>query len=791
MVKILDKLIDKKRHKKIKKILNQVNSFAEEMASLSDEKLQDKTSYFKNRLSKGDSLDDILPEAFAVVREVDKRILGMYPFDVQVLGAIVLHQGNIAEMKTGEGKTLTATMPAYLNALTSKGVIVITPSSYLAQRDFEEMKPVFEFLGLSVALGFSSNDEEFTAKDKRKAYGADILYTTNGALGFDYLFDNLSGSQEDKYFPKLNYAIIDEVDSVLLDSAQTPLIISSAPRVQSNYYKVSDNFVSLIKEDIDYKYDDKKSELYLTPKGVKEAEKYFDFGHLFLDEHKEAVKHINLALRSRLIYKKNKDYVVENNEVKLLDFSTGRVLEGTKLQSGQHQAIEAKEKVDISPNNRAVASITYQNLFKMFNKISGMSGTAKVAEKEFIDTYNMAVLVIPTNNPVIRKDYDDKIYCTFPEKLTASLNLIKEIHKTKRPLLIVTGTVSIADIYSKVLLNEGIAHSVLTARNTAKEAEIIKEAGTLGAVTVATTIAGRGTDIKLGKGVRELGGLAVIGTERFASKRIDLQARGRAGRQGDPGSSQFFISLEDDLLTKWGSDKVKTYFDKYLTEVNLTAPKEIVEKKLIKMVDVAQDASDSSGAGSRKTSTELDESMSIQRKIIYQQRNQLINGDVIKKESIINIIKAALDIYFEDNGRLDSTELMRYILDNVTYRFSGNIHNINTISQAKAFILDIIKKEIDYKTAIIGEENMSKFYRAAILNAIDLCWIEQVDTLQQLKGAVLNRGSGQSNPIYEYHNEAHEYFEIMKRNIKGRILKNISLSSIEINKNGEADIYFA
>ncbi|CAG5828904.1 Preprotein translocase SecA2 [Streptococcus pneumoniae] len=574
--------------RKVKKILNQINRRKEEMALLTDEELAAKTQEFKRRLTAGETLDDILVEAFAVVREADKRILGMFPYDVQVMGGIVIHQGNVAEMNTGEGKTLTATLPIYLNALSGQGVILVTTNSYLAKRDAEEMGKVYEFLGLTIRLPFADDEEEkITPKEKKEIYSADIVYTTNSGLGFDYLIDNLASSEEQKYMPEFNFVLVDEIDSVLLDSAQTPLVISGSPRVQSNFYGIIDTLMTTLVDGEDYIFKEEKKEVWLTNKGAKIAEKFLGIDNLYAEENNVLARHLVFALRAHTLFKRDKDYIIrkgeKDQELVLLDQGTGRLMEMTKLQGGLHQAIEAKEHVKLSPETRAMASITYQSLFKMFNKISGMTGTGKVAEKEFIETYNMSVVRIPTNRPRQRIDYPDNLYITLPEKVYASLEYIKQYHAKGNPLLVFVGSVEMSQLYSSLLFREGIAHNVLNANNAAREAQIISESGQMGAVTVATSMAGRGTDIKLGKGVAELGGLIVIGTERMESQRIDLQIRGRSGRQGDPGMSKFFVSLEDDVIKKFGPSWVHKKYKDYQVQ-DMTQPEVLKGRKYRKLV---------------------------------------------------------------------------------------------------------------------------------------------------------------------------------------------------------------
>ncbi|WP_050308053.1 accessory Sec system translocase SecA2, partial [Streptococcus pneumoniae] len=629
--------------RKVKKILNQINRRKEEMALLTDEELAAKTQEFKRRLTAGETLDDILVEAFAVVREADKRILGMFPYDVQVMGGIVIHQGNVAEMNTGEGKTLTATLPIYLNALSGQGVILVTTNSYLAKRDAEEMGKVYEFLGLTIRLPFADDEEEkITPKEKKEIYSADIVYTTNSGLGFDYLIDNLASSEEQKYMPEFNFVLVDEIDSVLLDSAQTPLVISGSPRVQSNFYGIIDTLMTTLVDGEDYIFKEEKKEVWLTNKGAKIAEKFLGIDNLYAEENNVLARHLVFALRAHTLFKRDKDYIIrkgeKDQELVLLDQGTGRLMEMTKLQGGLHQAIEAKEHVKLSPETRAMASITYQSLFKMFNKISGMTGTGKVAEKEFIETYNMSVVRIPTNRPRQRIDYPDNLYITLPEKVYASLEYIKEYHAKGNPLLVFVGSVEMSQLYSSLLFREGIAHNVLNANNAAREAQIISESGQMGAVTVATSMAGRGTDIKLGKGVAELGGLIVIGTERMESQRIDLQIRGRSGRQGDPGMSKFFVSLEDDVIKKFGPSWVHKKYKDYQVQ-DMTQPEVLKGRKYRKLVEKAQHASDSAGRSARRQTLEYAESMNIQRDIVYKERNRLIDGSRDLEDVVVDIIE--------------------------------------------------------------------------------------------------------------------------------------------------------
>ena len=782
-------LLDKIRLKGFEKILAQVNRLKDKMENLSDQELQDQTLRFRERLADGEQLDDLLPEAYATIREANKRVLGKFPYDVQVLGAIALHKGNIAEMKTGEGKTLTATMPLYLNGLTGKGAILVTTNEYLAERDAIEMGEVYKWLGLTVGIGVFDDSIDVTPDMRREVYQSDIVYTTSAALGFDYLTDNLAGSIEGKFLRPFNYVIVDEADAVLLDSAQMPLIISGAPRVQSNLFEMTDQFVQTLVESEEYFLDEDEKIVYLTNKGVDYAEEFFDIDDLFSNQYFELNRHINLALRAHHIYKKNRDYVVDE-EVKLLDNRTGRILEGTRLQSGVHQAIETKEKVNKTQESRAMGSVTYQSLFNMFPKLSGMSGTAKIAEDELISTYQLPVVVIPTNSPVQRIDYPDRIYTTLPDKLYATMDLVKEIHQTGQPILLVSGTVDIAEIYSKLLLQEGIAHSLLTANNVAKEALIVKEAGRKGAVTVATPLAGRGTDIKLGPGVEELGGLAVIGTERMPNSRVDWQLRGRAGRQGDPGMSLFFVSLEDEIMVQYAPKWIHRYFKKNESTSN---GKELKGLRFTRAVNQAQEKSEDKAISARNSTIQFDESLRVQRNKIYAMRDDLIFNEHSVKDQIDSIFKDMIADYMEKDSARTPETLKRYILDNYSYHFQGyrDGFNFRSDKSVEKILWQLYQKETARKEVELADDaRISEFYRLSMLKAIDECWIEQVDNLQQLKTVVTTRQIAQRNSIFEYYAESLLSYDRLSYEIKKKIIRNIMLSSIEHGPQGGQSIYY-
>ena len=783
---------------RLKKILAKVKSFESEMAGLSDAELRKKTQEFKERLTAGETLDDLLPEAYAVVREADKRVLGMFPYDVQVMGAIVLHEGNVAEMATGEGKTLTATMPLYLNALSGQGAMLVTTNTYLALRDAQEMGQVYRFLGLTIEAAVVADEtENLTPKQKRLIYQADIVYTTNSALGFDYLIENLAENKDSQYLSPFNYVIIDEIDSILLDSAQVPLVISGAPRVQSNFYSIMDTFITTLKEEEDYHYDDEKNEVWLTSKGILAAESFLDLEHLFSKENQELVRHLNLALRAHKLYKKDKDYVVRQGdkeaEVVLLDRATGRLLEMTRLQGGQHQAIEAKEHVKLTEETRAMASITYQNLFRLFRKISGMTGTGKVAESEFMETYSMSVIKIPTNQPVIRQDLPDQLYQTLPEKVFASLDEVKHYHAQGNPLLIFTGSVEMSEIYSSLLLREGIAHNLLNANNAAREAQIIAESGQKGAVTVATSMAGRGTDIKLGPGVADLGGLVVIGTERMENQRIDLQIRGRSGRQGDPGISKFFISLEDDLLRKWGPDWLKKLYKDYSTEEVQQHPVQLGQRRFRRLVAKAQRASESSAKMSRRMTLEYAQCMKIQREITYAERNRLIQAEERIDEEISRVLSQVIHQAAYEQSYETRADLYRFILDHFSYHAERIPYDFDIYSPEKIaeLLQDIAEQELQAKKAYLKSDKLfTHFQRVSVLKAIDENWVEQVDYLQQLKTALSGQHFSMKNPLVEYYQEAYDGFEYMKERMKQQIVKNLLMSELALNPKGEVIMYF-
>lgn len=759
----------KRKLRKIYRILKRVKRYGKQMRGLTDKELAGLTSEFRRRLTGGESLDNLLPEAFAAVCEADRRVLGMFPYDVQILGGIALHQGYLAEMNTGEGKTLTATLPLYLNALTGRGTILVTANEYLAMRDAEEMGQVYRFMGLTVAVGVNPGGEmSFTNEEKQEIYKSDIVYTTHGVLGFDYLLNNLVTRAEDRFLRDFYYVIIDEADSVLLDGAQTPLVISGSPRVQSNLYELADFFVTTLEEDRDYETEEKK--VWLTEDGVRYAERFFKIDNFYGEEYFEINRHVMLALRAHVLFLKQKDYMISGKgELELLDAESGRMMSGVKLRGGQHQALEVKEKLPASQETRSIASITYQNLFLLFEKMAGMSGTMADASEELQDVYGKKVLVIPTNRPRKRKDLKDFYFKDAKSQIEAAMKTALKIHATRQPLLIVVSTIQQTELVSGRLLEQGIPHNVLNANNAFWEADIIKEAGQVNAVTVSTSMAGRGTDIKLGEGASELGGLAVIGIGRMTNVRQERQARGRSGRQGDPGVSRFFVSLEDEIVINSGIPKLEKYIEK---------KRYIGKHKLKKMINSAQSLSEEYAVTFRKQAVSYDQVLKRQRKLMYDIRNQLLDGETIEKKKFLEIAGRNIRDFLEEEKELTTGRLNRYILDNISYSLDSGTAGLD-ITDKKAveqYLLKRVRESFKKKEEKLGSAaNMNDFMRRAALTASDEAWVEQVDYLQQLQSAVTGRSTAQRNPVYEYQNDALESFEKMETMILRDIMRNILL----------------
>ena len=768
--------------RQLNKILRCVKSYKEQMQELSDEELAHLTIEFKERLEQGESLDDILPEAFAAICEADYRVLGKFPYDVQVLGGIALHQGYLAEMNTGEGKTLVATMPLYLNALTGKSAILLTTNEYLALRDSEEMGQVYRFMGLTVAAGVRAKAEErFTNEEKKEIYASDIVYTTHGVFGFDYLLNNLVTTASKRFMRELYYVIIDEADSVLLDSAQTPLVISGAPRVQSNLYELADFFVTTLIEGRDYEKEEKK--VWLTDEGIKYAESFFKIDNFYGREYFEINRHVILALRAHALFAKEKEYMIsKDGELQLLDGGSGRMMPGVKLRGGQHQALEMKEKLKISQENRSMASITYQNLFLLFPKMAGMSGTISDAAEELLNVYGSKVIVIPPNCPVKRKDVSDIYFSDVEEQFSAAITKAVSIHNTGQPVLIVVTTIGETELVSELLIERKIPHNVLNANNAFWEADIIKEAGQMDAVTVATAMAGRGTDIKLGDGVKELGGLAVIGIGRMANIRQERQARGRAGRQGDPGVSCFFVSIQDEIVRRSGPANV----DKYIE-----GRRHAGKHKLKKIINTAQKTGEEFAVLSRKQAMDYDQVLQRQRELIYSTRDQLLDGEEMEREKILEIAAGNIKRFLDAEKSVDARSIKRYILDNISYRLDDDLSGVSLEDNeaVKNYLLKKVYEGLHEQEHKLGsKEQMDDFMRIATLRAIDDAWVEQVDYLQQLQSAVAGRASAQRNPLFEYQHEALESFKKMENTILKNIMRNILLSNVYIDAEQELRI---
>lgn len=765
--------IDKKLHF----LLGKVKEECKKVKNLSDYELKNKTNEFKRRLSAGETTEDILPEAFAVCCEADYRVLGMFPYDVQILGGIALHLCYLAEMNTGEGKTLTATMPLYLNGLTGKSSILVTANEYLAIRDAEEMGQVYEFLGLSVKAGVTRDTNEKLDNDtKKEIYAADIVYTTHGVLGFDYLLNNLVHSKEDRFMRDFYFIIIDEADSVLLDSASMPLVISGSPRVQSNLYALADFFVTTLVENVHYEIEDKK--VWLTDKGIEYAQRYFRIENLYSKENFDVLRHVVLALRARFLMDKDTDYVVtDDGEIVLLDKSTGRKMKGMKLRGGSHQAIEEKEHLKISQEQRSVASVTYQNLFNLFPRMSGMSGTIADGKDELLEVYNKRVVVIPPRKPLARKDLPDKYFKTSEEQFDAVIKETVKRHNTGQPVLLIASLISDTEMLSKLLVQEKIEHSVLNANNAFWEAEIIKEAGQKNVVTVATSMAGRGTDIHLGPGVKELGGLCVLGVGRMGNTRDERQARGRAGRQGEPGVSIFYTSLEDDVCEILGDDFLEKYIEK---------DKHISKRRIKKLINKSQKIKSESSVFQRKNAVDYDSVMQRQRTIMYKTRNDLLDGKSLDENYLLSICEDNIKDFVKSNKKLDSYAVHRYVLDNLSYRLQ---EMDESTKNQKDYLIQYSKMAFNNKKKSLGDR-FSEYCRLCTLRALDDGWVEEVDYLQQLQAAISGRSSAQRNLLFEYQREARISFEDMEKSIKKAMIRNILLGEVSFGKDNEMIILY-
>lgn len=756
---LLKKLFDHeyKELNKFDALADQVIELDEEMQKLSDEELKNKTQEFKDRLKNGETLEDIKVEAFAVVREAAYRVIKEKPFKVQVIGGFAIHYGNIAEMKTGEGKTLTSTMPAYLNALTGEGVHIITVNEYLAGRDAEWMGSIYRFLGLTVGVNY----RELTSEEKKNAYNCDIMYSTNNEIGFDYLRDNMVVKAQDRVARPFNFAIVDEVDSVLIDEARTPLIISGGSMNSANLYIQADKFAKTLKENKGYIYDEQTKAVSLDKEGIDKAEKKFGVSNLYDINNSTLVHFINQALKANFAMKRDFDYVVEDGEVVIVDPFTGRLMKGRNYSDGLHQAIEAKEGVKIQEETKTLATITFQNLFRMYKKLSGMTGTAKTEEEEFRDIYNMYVICIPTNKPVIREDFKDLIFATKQGKYKAIINEIKERHAKGQPVLVGTIAVETSELISSMLKKEHIPHEVLNAKNNAREAEIIAKAGNKGAVTIATNMAGRGTDIKLTDEVKELGGLCVIGTERHESRRIDNQLRGRSGRQGDPGFSQFCVSFEDDLMVRFGTDRAKIMLER----VGFSGDLSIRNGMLSKSVESAQKRIEGNNYDIRKTLLQYDDVINQQREIIYERRNEILDNENIHEmilDTIKNYCELQVESHLNDENKLVSNELSE-LLEAVNELLRNKIEfkdiENKSIDEINSFIYDKFVTEYENKIKNIPAHIHQEFERAIALRVIDTHWMEHINTMSVLREGIHLRGYAQEDPLRAYTTEGYELFD--------------------------------
>ncbi|HGA2257895.1 TPA: preprotein translocase subunit SecA [Streptococcus agalactiae] len=770
---------DKGELKKLDKIAKKVDSYADHMAALSDEALQAKTPEFKERYQNGETLDQLLPEAFAVVREASKRVLGLYPYHVQIMGGIVLHHGDIPEMRTGEGKTLTATMPVYLNAISGLGVHVITVNEYLSTRDATEMGEVYSWLGLSVGINLAAK----SPFEKREAYNCDITYSTNAEVGFDYLRDNMVVRQEDMVQRPLNYALVDEVDSVLIDEARTPLIVSGPVSSEMNQlYTRADMFVKTLNSD-DYIIDVPTKTIGLSDTGIDKAENYFHLNNLYDLENVALTHHIDNALRANYIMLLNIDYVVsEEQEILIVDQFTGRTMEGRRFSDGLHQAIEAKESVPIQEESKTSASITYQNMFRMYHKLAGMTGTGKTEEEEFREIYNMRVIPIPTNRPVQRIDHSDLLYPTLDSKFRAVVADVKERYEQGQPVLVGTVAVETSDLISRKLVAAGVPHEVLNAKNHFKEAQIIMNAGQRGAVTIATNMAGRGTDIKLGEGVRELGGLCVIGTERHESRRIDNQLRGRSGRQGDPGESQFYLSLEDDLMRRFGTDRIKVVLER----MNLAEDDTVIKSKMLtRQVESAQRRVEGNNYDTRKQVLQYDDVMREQREIIYANRREVITAErdlgPELKGMIKRTIKRAVDAHSRSDKNTAAEAIVNFARSALLDEEAITVSELRGLKEAEI-------KELLYERALaVYEQQIAKlkdpeaiieFQKVLILMVVDNQWTEHIDALDQLRNSVGLRGYAQNNPIVEYQSEGFRMFQDMIGSIEFDVTRTLMKAQI-------------
>lgn len=771
-MKIFDKIFGTYSEREIKRIMpivKKVNALELDMEKLSDEELKAKTEEFKNRLKNGETLDDILPEAFAVVREASKRVLQMRHFDVQIIGGVVLHQGRIAEMRTGEGKTLVATLPAYLNALEGKGVHIVTVNDYLAKRDRDEMGKIYQFLGLTVGVIIHGQSQV----EKQEMYNCDITYGTNNEFGFDYLRDNMVVYKEEMVQRDLHYVIVDEVDSILVDEARTPLIISGQGEKSTDFYKIADFFVKSLADE-DYEIDEKRNAVTLTDAGIEKAEKFFHVDNYADQDNMDMQHHVAQALKANHTMKNEKDYIVKDGEVIIVDDFTGRLMEGRRYSDGLHQAIEAKEGVKVAQESKTLATITFQNYFRMYKKLAGMTGTAETEEAEFREIYGLDVIVIPTNVPVAREDYSDIVYKTVKGKYNALVEEIMETHKKGQPVLVGTVSIDTSELISSMLRKKGIPHQVLNAKYHEKEAEIIALAGQRGAVTIATNMAGRGTDIKLGEGVVELGGLKILGTERHESRRIDNQLRGRSGRQGDKGESRFYISLEDDLMRRFGSEKISGVIDK----LGLTEDEAIESKMVSGAIESAQKKVEGNNFDIRKNVVKYDDVMNKQREIIYKQRREVLMGADIKEQiqtMIEDVILSTVKTYIsgeQETFKDELNKLIKYLEDIYLPKGEVTVEELSKLNDDEIGQL-LLKKAKDMylkKEEEFGDQ-IREVERVILLKIVDSKWMEHIDNMEHLKQGIGLRAYKQQDPAQAFQMEGSDMFAEMIENIKHDTVK--------------------
>lgn len=778
--------LNEKEVKRMRKIVDHINSLEPQMVQLSDEQLKGKTVEFRERLEKGETLDDLLPEAFAVVREASKRVLGKRHYDVQMIGGITLHEGKIAEMRTGEGKTLVGTLPVYLNALLGKGVHVVTVNDYLAQRDSAEMGQIYEFLGMTVGV----NLHELSPEEKREAYNCDITYGTNNEYGFDYLRDNMVLYKEQMVQRPLYYAVIDEVDSILVDEARTPLIISGQAAKSTDMYYAADRFVSRLKPEEDYTVDIKVRAVSLTEAGVTKAERAFGIDNLFDHQNVQLNHHIQQALKAHAIMKLDVDYVVNDGEIVIVDEFTGRLMTGRRYSEGLHQAIEAKEGLQVQNESMTLATITFQNYFRMYKKLAGMTGTAKTEEEEFKKIYGLDVIVVPTNRPMIRQDMPDVVYKSIKGKFNAVVEEIVKRHKNNQPVLVGTVSIESSEVLSEMLKRKGVKHKVLNAKYHAEEAEIVSQAGQPGAVTIATNMAGRGTDIMLGEGVAEVGGLHIIGTERHESRRIDNQLRGRAGRQGDPGSSQFFLSLEDELMRRFGAENIMAVMER----MGMQEDQPIESRLVTRAIEGAQKRVEGNNFDMRKVVLQYDDVMNQQRNIIYKQRLEVLESENIRtivegmiKSSVEKIVNAhcSEDQIPEEWGLKDVADWVNNLLsseDAVTEKTLWG----KEIEELIEYIYDIIMEKYNEREEMIGPDNMREFEKVVVLRAVDSKWMDHIDAMDQLRQGIHLRGYGGTDPLREYQFEGFEMFNEMVESIQEEVTTYIMKAHVESNLERQA-----